>query len=96
MKPIRLGDKYYAPGKGLAAVSIERDKALQEDRASKQRFQHDVCQCCGARDRDGVTCVCDRLDWYMLPGGSVECQAHRFARAAGLGKRRFFFGRAAK
>ena len=96
MRPIRLGDRVIAPGEGMNALSRERDLALEKNTSIKQRFQPDACQCCGARDMPGVVCVCDGLDWYILPGGAVECQAHRFARAidpVGSRKKFWFFGK---
>jgi hypothetical protein len=59
------------------------------------KFDVRVCQCCGFRrtHEQDPECVCDGLDWYVLPGGSVECQAHKFARAIGQGKKTFTFFR---
>lgn len=50
-----------------------------------QRFDSRICQCCGyAKASDSaLECVCDQQDWYMLPGGGVECQIHRMMRAMG-------------
>lgn len=47
-----------------------------------QKYDPLVCQCCGYAKTvaSAVECVCDRLDWYMVDGGGVECQAHRFQR----------------
>ena len=60
-----------------------------------QRFDPRVCQCCGyaKRTAESPECVCDGIDWHMLPGGGVECQAHRFARSIGMGKKSFLVGR---
>ena len=90
---IRIGDRVVATGEGREALARERDRVLMRDNHVRQRFQHDVCQCCGARETTGATCVCDGLDWYMLPGGGVECQAHKFARAIGDGKKTFLMGK---
>ena len=67
--------------------------AQEQDRTDTQRFDPLVCQCCDhARSKlTDPECVCDNLDWYLLPGGSVECAAHRFARAKGLTTKRFAF-----
>lgn len=56
-----------------------------------QKYDPSVCQCCGylKRGPDSPECVCDGLDWYMIQGGGVECQAHKFARAIGRGKTTF-------
>lgn len=68
--------------------------AQELDLADGQRFQRNICQCCGYRkvNADSPECVCDGLDWRMLPGGSVECAAHKFARAIGDGKKVFLMG----
>lgn len=93
MNPIRIGERLVAPGEGLAALARERDR--YETDGSKERFSPDICQCCGAVERPGETCVCDGLDWYMIPGtnGAVECQAHRFARAIGANKKQWMIGK---
>ncbi len=67
--------------------------AQEQDHTSKERWTPLVCQCCGHRRKaeDDPECVCDGLDWYMDKGGAVECQAHRFVRAMGGGKKRFLF-----
>lgn len=51
----------------------------------KQRYDMRICQCCGYEKQTdyAVECVCDQQDWYMLPGGGVECQIHRMMRAMG-------------
>ena len=69
--------------------------AQELDREDRQRFQKNVCQCCGYSKRhpNDPECVCDGMDWYMVPGGSVECQAHKFARAIGEGKKTFLMGK---
>ena len=48
-----------------------------------QQYDESICQCCGYAkiSATALECVCDRLPWYMLPDGNVECQAHKFARA---------------
>ena len=93
MQPVRLGDRIIAPGEGLKAFTRERDMGLEKQFNSREKFQADTCQSCGARERPNEACVCDGLDWYMLPGGGVECQAHRFARAIGGTKKFWFFKR---
>ena len=93
---IRLNGRVLAPGEGIEALRREQGTALQSDRSTREKFPVDTCQCCGARERPGQTCVCDGLDWYMLPGGGVECQAHRFARAIDPAKKKFFFLRGSK
>lgn len=57
--------------------------AREHNLPDTQEYDPLICQCCGyakARESD-LECVCDRLSWYMLPGGGVECEAHKFARA---------------
>ena len=73
----------------LRAANIAQEH-VQED---KQRFDPKVCQCCGyAKTTDSAAeCVCAGIPWYMIPGGGIECQAHRFARAAGKTPKRFDF-----
>lgn len=92
-RPIRIGDRLVAPGEGLTALSRERDSALEKNTNIKERFQYDACQCCGHRETNENTCVCDGLDWYMDRFGNVECQAHKFARAIGDGKKTFLMGK---
>ena len=79
---------------GLPDVLRRAWTAQERDLKDGQKFQRDVCQCCGYRKprKDSPECVCDGLDWYMLPGGGVECQAHKFARAIGVGKKIFVMG----
>jgi hypothetical protein len=74
----------------LRAMFAARERDLEDG----QDFQRNVCQCCGYRKprQDSPECVCDGLDWYMLPGGSVECAAHKFSRAIGDGKKVFLMG----
>lgn len=69
--------------------------AQEQDREDRDRYTPLVCQCCGFRRKteDDPECVCAGLDWYMDKGGGVECQAHRFARALGGGKKRFLMTR---
>ncbi len=57
--------------------------AQEKDLTDTQQYDKNVCQCCGyaKTTASAIECVCDRLDWYMLPGGGIECQAHRFQRA---------------
>lgn len=65
--------------------------AQEKDLEDRDKYTPLVCQCCGHRKKnlDDAECVCDGLDWYLDKFGNVECQAHRFARAAGLGKKTF-------
>jgi hypothetical protein len=65
--------------------------AQEQDLEDRQTFQKDVCQCCGhlKKSEADPECVCDGLDWYLDKFGNVECQAHRFARAIGQGKKSF-------
>jgi hypothetical protein len=62
-----------------------RDMFVAEQHVLPDTQQYDPmgCQCCGyTKTSDtALECVCDRLPWYMLPDGNVECQAHKFARA---------------
>jgi hypothetical protein len=79
----------------LAESLLERERALQQDRDSHERFEWNVCQCCG-KDTSKAECLCDGLEWYQLePGGAVECAAHRFKRMIdGESRKRFWvFGR---
>lgn len=71
----------------LRATNVAQELDLED----RQQFQRNVCQCCGYRkvNQHDPECVCDGLDWHMLPGGSVECAAHKFARAIGDGKKVF-------
>ena len=96
MRSIRLGGQTIAPGEGIAALSRERDSAFERNTHDKQTYQSNVCQCCDFRSTGDEVCVCDGLDWYMLPDGSVECQAHKFARAIGQGKKTFSFFRGSR
>jgi hypothetical protein len=65
--------------------------AQEQDREDGQKFEEDICQCCGywRKDYKDPECVCAGLDWYMDKAGHVECQAHRFARAVGEKKQTF-------
>lgn len=69
--------------------------AQEQDREDRDRYSPLVCQCCGhAKKRDDdPECVCDGLHWYLDKDGRVECQAHRFARAIGGGKKQFLMTR---
>jgi len=91
----RLGR--WADPRALAALRLADARIEQRMGGHVDRTEYDrnVCQCCGFRDTGGPSlCVCAGLDWYQLPNGSVECQAHRFARAVNLQQRRVFdFGR---
>lgn len=72
------------PAPSLKEVLRDRNVALENHDADKQKFDPLTCQCCGYRKErdDSPECVCDGLEWYMdKVGGGVECQAHRFARA---------------
>lgn len=75
----------------LRAAWVAQERDLEE----RQKFQKNICQCCGYRKVKPTDpeCVCDGLDWYMLPGGSVECAGHKFARAIGDGKKTFLMGK---
>lgn len=69
--------------------------AQELDREDSQLFQKTTCQCCGFQRHQSTDpeCVCDGLDWHMLPGGSVECAAHKLMRAVGDGKKTFLMGK---
>lgn len=63
----------------MRAASVAQEHNLPD----QQEYDPLTCQCCGyTKSQDSeLECVCDQLPWYMLPGGGVECQAHKFARA---------------
>lgn len=82
----------------IASLRLEHDKTLdRSDGHDKQRYDPLVCQCCGFVQKrpSDPTCLCDGLDWYMLPNGDVECQGHRLKRMIdGESRKRFWvFGR---
>ena len=69
--------------------------AQERNLPDKQRFDPLVCQCCGYAKRraDDPECVCDGISWHMGRDGRIECEAHRFARSIGGGKKTFLIGR---
>lgn len=79
-------------GRNLASYQLEHDIAMESDRADSQRYDPLTCQCCGHKRHSTADpeCICDGLDWYQLPGGHMECVAHRFERMLGKKKRTFF------
>jgi len=86
-----LGGRRFKVGSLTERATVEHDFHVEQGSGAvvRERYDRAICQCCGFRERQGSveTCVCAGLDWYMLPGGGVECQAHRFARAVGEQKR---------
>ena len=53
-----------------------------------QQYDPLICQCCGftRKQLSDPECICDGTRWFGLPGGGVECEPHRFARAIGRNK----------
>lgn len=72
----------------LKDVLRQSNIAAEHLQPVRQRFAKNVCQCCGyeRREEEDPECVCDGLDWHMDRDGRIECAAHKFTRAMGLGK----------
>ena len=75
----------------LRATNVAQEHVLPDT----DHYDPLVCQCYGYRQKpDSVLeCVCAGTEWYMLPGGGVECLPHRVVRASGGAKSWWSFKR---
>lgn len=88
-----LGGRLFRANSLTEMATVEHDFHMDKRNGAvvREKYDRTVCQCCGYREHKGSveTCLCDGLEWYMLPDGRVECQAHRFARAINGGRKKF-------
>lgn len=97
MKERLFGGRLFR-AKSLVELSTVEHDFFKEKHGDRQHTKYDkrVCQCCGFREsRDSTaTCICDGVEWYMQPDGSVVCAPHRMMRAIEAERRKSFsFGR---